>query len=153
MSRKITIIGGGSSTFTPQLLQLFLRSRVLHGSTITLMDIDTHRLEVMDRLSHLVVSRMGVDLTIESTTDQRTALTAADFVITAISVGGMDAWELVLRPHGSHQPPTVPGRRSEGRVLCGQRPTELTPVAGVGGAALAVSRRRSGWRSGRAHQV
>ena len=40
MSYKVTIIGGGSSTFTPQLMQMFLASKVLQGSTIVLMDID-----------------------------------------------------------------------------------------------------------------
>ena len=47
---KITIIGGGSSTFVPQLMRLFLESDVLQGSTITLMDIDAQRLETMHRL-------------------------------------------------------------------------------------------------------
>lgn len=90
---KITIIGGGSSTFVPQLMRLFLTSTVLRGSTITLMDIDARRLEVMDRLCRILVEREDAELTIESTTNQRESLTDADFVITAISVGGMDAWE------------------------------------------------------------
>ena len=30
---KVTIIGGGSSTFVPQLMRLFLGSQVLKGST------------------------------------------------------------------------------------------------------------------------
>ena len=90
---KVTIIGGGSSTFVPQLMRLFLGSQVLKGSTITLMDIDAHRLEVMDRLCRLLVEKEGADLRIESTTDRRASLTGADFIITAISVGGMDAWE------------------------------------------------------------
>jgi alpha-galactosidase len=90
---KITIIGGGSSTFTPQLMQLFLQSDVLRGSTITLMDIDAHRLRTMDTLCKQLVQKEGADLTVESTTDQRESLTGADFVITAISVGGFDAWE------------------------------------------------------------
>ncbi len=93
MGTKITIIGGGSSTFVPQLMRLFIGSEVLAGSTITLMDIDWHRLEVMDRLCRILVEREGADLTIESTTNQRESLVGADFVITAISVGGMDAWE------------------------------------------------------------
>ncbi|NOZ29486.1 MAG: hypothetical protein GXP39_15735 [Chloroflexi bacterium] len=93
MGTKITIIGGGSSTFVPQLMRLFIGSEVLAGSTITLMDIDSHRLEVMDRLCRILVEREGADLTIESTTNQRESLVGADFVITAISVGGMDAWE------------------------------------------------------------
>jgi alpha-galactosidase len=93
MSFKITLIGGGSSTFTPELLQLFVKSEVLRGSTITLMDVDEHRLEVMDTLCRQVVQKEEVDLTIESTTDRRASLAGTDFVISAISVGGMDAWE------------------------------------------------------------
>ncbi|MFQ6095417.1 MAG: hypothetical protein ACE5NN_04675 [Candidatus Bathyarchaeia archaeon] len=90
---KITIIGGGSSTFTPQLMRLFLESSVLRGSTIALMDIDPHRLEVMTALSKRLIEKERADLKIESTTDQRESLVDADFVITAISVGGFDAWE------------------------------------------------------------
>ena len=93
MTKKITIIGGGSSTFTPQLMQLFIRSEALRGSTIVLMDVDERRLEVMDTLSQQLVALLGSDLTVESTTNQRESLAGADFVITAISVGGMDAWE------------------------------------------------------------
>jgi alpha-galactosidase len=74
-------------------MQLFMASEVLRGSTITLMDIDTHRLETMDTLCNLLVQKEGKDLRIESTTDQRASLTGADFVISAISVGGFDAWE------------------------------------------------------------
>jgi alpha-galactosidase len=90
---KITIVGGGSSTFTPQLLQLFIQSEVLQGSTITLMDIDAQRLKTMDTLCRLLVQKKGANLAVESTTDRRASLTGADFVISAISVGGFDAWE------------------------------------------------------------
>jgi alpha-galactosidase len=90
---KITIIGGGSSTFVPQLMRLFLESDVLQGSTITLMDIDAQRLETMHRLCTLLAQREGADLQIESSMRQRESLVGADFCIAAISVGGMDAWE------------------------------------------------------------
>ncbi|MGQ9554717.1 MAG: family 4 glycosyl hydrolase [Anaerolineae bacterium] len=93
MPSKITIIGGGSSTFVPQLMRLFLSSEVLAGSTISLMDIDSHRLEIMHTLCRELVKAEKADLKIESTTNQKESLTDADFVITAISVGGMDAWE------------------------------------------------------------
>ena len=93
MTYKITIIGGGSSTFTPQLMQLFMKSEVLPGSTITLMDIDAHRLETMDTLCRQLVQQEGSSLRIESTSDRRESLAGADFVISAISVGGFDAWE------------------------------------------------------------
>ena len=93
MSKKITIIGGGSATFTPELMQLFVKSEVLTGSTITLMDVNAHRLDVMHTLSKRIVEITGADLEIESTADQREALVDADFVITAIAVGGPDAYE------------------------------------------------------------
>ena len=93
MSYKITVIGGGSSTFTPQLMQLFLGSKVLQGSTITLMDVDARRLETMHTLCAQLVEKEGSSLSIESATDRRESLVGADFVISAISVGGMDAWE------------------------------------------------------------
>jgi len=90
---KITIIGGGSSTFTPQLMRLFVESNVLRGSTITLMDIDAHRLEVMETLSRKIVKTRNAALQVEGTTNQRESLIDADFVVTAISVGGTYAWE------------------------------------------------------------
>ena len=93
MSYKITIIGGGSSTFTPQLMQLFMKSEALEGSTITLMDVDDRRLQTMDTLCRQLVRQAGLNLTIESTTDRRESLKGTNFVISAISVGGMDAWE------------------------------------------------------------
>jgi len=102
MNKKITIIGGGSSTFVPQLMRLFLGSEPLRGSTIVLMDINAHRLEVMEQLCHILVEREGADLTIESTTDQRQSLVDTDFVISAISVGGMDAWEKDIEIPAKH---------------------------------------------------
>ncbi len=93
MSQHIALIGGGSSTFTPALMKLFVGSRVLSGSAITLMDIDERRLEVMTRLCRLLVEHTGAKLEVKSTTDRRAALTGADFVITSIAAGGFDAWE------------------------------------------------------------
>ena len=91
---KITIIGGGSSTFTPQLMRLFIKSELLSGSTITLMDINKHRLKMMETLSKHLIKKEKADLRIETTTNQRESLVDADFVITAIAVGGNDAWEV-----------------------------------------------------------
>src|SRR5262245_53132801 len=91
MRKKITIIGGGSSIFTPQLVKLAISSTILSGSTITLMDIDAHRLEMMQTLAQGLINQANADLAVEITTDQRAALTGADFVIIAIAAGGFDA--------------------------------------------------------------
>ncbi|RJS76545.1 hypothetical protein CW712_01355 [Candidatus Bathyarchaeota archaeon] len=56
------------------------------------MDVNADRLKMMAALSKRLVEKEGVDLKVESTTDQRESLVDADFVITAISVGGFDAW-------------------------------------------------------------
>jgi alpha-galactosidase len=102
MPKRITIIGGGSATFTPQLVRLFIESDVLKGSTIVLMDVDQHRLQVMDTLASQLVEAEAADLTIESTASQRESLVDADFVITAIAVGGADAYELDIEIPGRY---------------------------------------------------
>jgi alpha-galactosidase len=93
MPVKVTVVGGGSSMFVPLLLRRFLQAPCMRGGTLTLMDVDAARLAVMDSLARALVENEGADLTIESTTDQRDALTGADFVIISIAVGGMASWE------------------------------------------------------------
>jgi len=61
------------------------------------MDVDPQRLQVMDRLARRLIEHEGAELTIRGTTDQRASLVDADFVIVAISVGGMDAWSRISR--------------------------------------------------------
>ena len=102
MASRITIIGGGSATFIPRLMRPFLASETLRGSTIILMDIDEQRLEVMDTLGKQLVDMAGADLKIESTTDQRESLVGADFVITAIAVGGADVYEMDIEIPARH---------------------------------------------------
>jgi alpha-galactosidase len=92
VGKKVTIIGGGSSSFVPVLLRRLMTNEVLGDSTVTLMDIDQGRLDTMQRLGEKLIEGEGSSLRVESTTDQRRALEGADFVIAAISVGGFDAW-------------------------------------------------------------
>jgi alpha-galactosidase len=93
MPLKVTIVGGGSSMFVPNLLRRFIEAPCLAGGTISLMDVDAARLDVMERLANRLVAAEGSSLRIESSLDQREALNGANFVIVAISVGGMSAWE------------------------------------------------------------
>jgi alpha-galactosidase len=72
------------------------------GGTVALMDVDAARLEVMASLARALVRSEDADLTIESTLDQREALTGADFAIVAIAVGGMPAWELDIEIPARH---------------------------------------------------
>jgi alpha-galactosidase len=92
MAFKVTIIGGGSSSFVPVLLRRLIQSGPLGDATVALMDIDERRLGVMQELGDRLVAGEESPLRVTSSLDQREALAGADFVIAAISVGGFDAW-------------------------------------------------------------
>jgi len=102
MATKVTIIGGGSSSFVPLLVRRLMQSNVLGSSQVTLMDVDEGRLSVMQSLADKLIANENSELRVTSTTDQRTSLAGADFVIAAISVGGMDAWANDLEIPGRH---------------------------------------------------
>ena len=55
------------------------------------MDVDAGRLGVMEELAEKLIASEAANAG-DGTLDQREALVDADFVIAAISVGGMDAW-------------------------------------------------------------
>ncbi len=98
---KITMIGGGSSSFVPPLLRHLLHSKVMRGTTLTLMSPTESRLRVMEDLARKVSG--GEDrLKVRSTRNQREALVDADFVIVAIAVGGNDAWETDIEIPGRY---------------------------------------------------
>lgn len=90
---RITIIGGGSTTFVPEFVFFMSRSNALLGSTVVLMDLDHERLELMAGVCRKFVDEAGLNIRIESTTDRRAALTGADFVMVSIASGGFDMYE------------------------------------------------------------
>ena len=90
---RITIVGGGSTTFVPPLLKLFIDSAPLRSSTVVLMDPDAQRLELMAVVARRLIAREESALKIEATTNRREALTGADFVIVSIASGGFDMYE------------------------------------------------------------
>jgi alpha-galactosidase len=90
---KITVIGGGSSMFVPGLIRSLIEIPCFAGAQLTLMDVDAGRAAVMRDLGTQLAAAENCALDITATTDQRAALRGADFVIVAISVGGMGAWE------------------------------------------------------------
>ncbi len=93
MPVKITMIGGGSSSFVPPLVRAFIQSEVLGDAELVLMDVNSERVRVMEALARKLVDAEGSSLEVSSTLDQREALVDTNFVIAAISVGGMAAWE------------------------------------------------------------
>lgn len=91
---KIAFIGAGSIVFAKNLLFDILSFPELNKDcTISLMDINEKRLSLITKLADKLISQEGFRAKIESTTDRKTALNNADFVITMIQSGGLDAYE------------------------------------------------------------
>ena len=89
---RIVLTGAGSTVFTRNLCSDILLAPALQESTIVLMDIDADRLEQARGVVQAIADHRGVKPTIEATTDRREALRGADYVITTIQIGGLDAY-------------------------------------------------------------
>jgi alpha-galactosidase len=92
-SVKLTVIGGGSSSFAPALIRRLIQSEILGNATLTLMDVDERRVRTMEGLAQKLIASAGSGLRVRATLDRRESLVGADFVIATIAAGGMDAWE------------------------------------------------------------
>ncbi len=100
---KVAVIGGGSS-YTPELVSGFLR-RVgsLPLGELWLMDPAPLRLEVVGGFAERMVDARGGPFVVRRTTERREAIEGADYVITQLRVGGMEARrgdEYLGRRHG-----------------------------------------------------
>jgi alpha-galactosidase len=88
MAPKITVVGGGSTHWTPRLLADFANTESLHDCTVVLTDIDGAALPPMLTIAKHIVSTRGIAMDVTATTDLGAALEGADIVIIALSVGG-----------------------------------------------------------------
>ncbi|MGP8058199.1 MAG: hypothetical protein ACLP9C_01005 [Acidimicrobiales bacterium] len=88
---QVTIIGGGSYQWTPELLADLLGTESLHGMHLVLEDVDPEPLPKMEALAHRVNEALEAKATVEITTDQKKAMEGADFVIVTISTGGFES--------------------------------------------------------------
>jgi alpha-galactosidase len=99
---KVAVVGGGSSMFVPGLVRRLLEIPCFKGAELALMDIDVQRVGVMHKLATQLASAEGRELHVTSTADRKSALQGADFVIVAISVGGMAAWASDIEVPAKH---------------------------------------------------
>ena len=87
---KITFIGAGSSVFMKNIVGDVLHRRALTGARLALMDINEQRLDESAIIAGKLIQTLGVPATVETFTDQRTALEGADFVVVCFQIGGYD---------------------------------------------------------------
>jgi alpha-galactosidase len=91
---KIVCIGAGSYSFGVTTLVSLLRSKVLQGSELVLVDRNQSHLKIMRSLVEWLNEVWDSKMKISAYTDHHDALADADFVINAIEVGPREElWE------------------------------------------------------------
>ena len=119
---KIAFIGAGSVTFARRILTDILTWPEHGESSLTLMDIDGETLEITTQFVQRLIREQGLGATVTATLDRREAIAGADYVITAIDVGGqplrMQDWKIPAQ-YGVYQ--TVADTIGPGGVFRGLR--------------------------------
>ncbi|MEX0761875.1 MAG: alpha-galactosidase [Dehalococcoidia bacterium] len=87
MPPKISLIGAGSVVFARRLLQDVVCVPELSEATVSLMDVDDERLEVIGAFANKLSRDAGTNISVQATTDRRRSVDGADYVLTTIRVG------------------------------------------------------------------
>ncbi len=85
-SIKVSIIGAGSVVFSLGLVKDLCLTESLKGSTVSFMDINEERLDVVYKLAERYAEDLGADLKLERTLDRAMSLQGADFVINTATI-------------------------------------------------------------------
>ena len=88
---KLVYVGACSHRFSIGLFRNIVAARLLHPMDVVLVDIDEKLLGYVQRILENMAEKAGVDVNVESTTDQRKALENADFIYLSISVGAQES--------------------------------------------------------------
>jgi galacturan 1,4-alpha-galacturonidase len=102
VSTQVTIVGGGSYQWGPELMADLFGTPALAGMHLVLEDIDPAPLPKMEALAHKLNDAMEAKATIATTTDLGAALEGADFVIVCISTGGFRSMAVDLDVPAAH---------------------------------------------------
>ncbi len=102
MSTQVTIIGGGSYQWGPELMADLFGTPSLAGMHLVLEDINPAPLPKMEALAHKLIEALDAKATVAVTTDQKAALDGADFVIVCISTGGFRSMAVDLDVPAAH---------------------------------------------------
>lgn len=113
MDLKIVLIGAASPqwgfTLMRDIIVVLSEDADLAGRrpVLVLEDVDEVNLEKAHRLAKMVAARTGEKVRIQSTSDQREAIADADFVVTSLAVGSLEAMQADLeipQQYGIYQP-------------------------------------------------
>lgn len=91
MGIKLTIVGAGS-TYCPELMQGFIRRKdILQLEELRLTDIDESRLHIVGDFCERLLLENGLEPRIMQTCDLPRALDGADYIVTQIRAGRLEA--------------------------------------------------------------
>ena len=90
---KLVVIGAGSS-YTPELIEGVINNhQQLPISHIAFVDVPMgeEKMNIIFELTQRMLTKAGIPIEVSQTFDRKTALQDADFVVTQLRVGGIDA--------------------------------------------------------------
>ena len=122
MSVKIAMIGAGSIGFTRRLMRDILSVPELQDTTFAFMDINKQNLDMVTQLCQKDIQTSGVPAKILATLNRREAIAGADYVISTIRQGGLEAFQTdidIPLKYGVDQ--CVGDTLSAGGIMYGQR--------------------------------
>ena len=86
---RITLIGAGSTVFAKRLVgDILLTPELGSGVEIMLHDIDTERLKTSEIVTRRLAESLGLEISIQASTDRRAMLKGSNYVILMMQVGG-----------------------------------------------------------------
>ncbi len=90
---RIAMIGAGSIVFCKTLIMDILATPALQNSELVLMSRTMPKLERVKKFVDKVIKENDLNATVTVTLDRREALKDADYVITMLQIGGVDAFK------------------------------------------------------------
>jgi len=90
---KLVIIGAGSAMFAKKLIGDLLTFNDIKLDTISLVDINTEKLAVMEKVAAKMCHQKNKKIKIQATANRREVLKNATYVISTIGVGGVEAYK------------------------------------------------------------
>lgn len=89
---RVAMIGAGSVGFTRRIVMDLLAVPEFRDTAFSFMDIDPVGLEMSMNLCRKMIADSGLPATISATTDRRESLAGADYVLSFVRVGGLEAF-------------------------------------------------------------
>ncbi|OQA47076.1 MAG: Alpha-galactosidase [Chloroflexi bacterium ADurb.Bin325] len=93
MPVKITMIGAGSIGFTRRLMRDIVAVPELADTVFAFTDISERNLDMVTQLCRRDLEANGLPARIEATLDRRAAIEGADYVVSMIRQGGLEAFQ------------------------------------------------------------